>query len=114
MTHEEYVALQRVEIIHTAKNILQGTMDITEGVRFLYNNWREAELPRETTEYLFIIGVEDDLDHIPKGEERKKYTAENLQKIDQEEEEILKFYKESLIEICNNIIEHYANGIDRS
>ena len=112
MTHEEYVEMQRAEIINTAKSITEGNIDITEGVRFLYYYWREAELPTDTPEFRGITNIEDDLDHIPKRKEREQYNKEYLQKMDLEENEILNFFKDDIKEICERIIKEFSKYVE--
>jgi hypothetical protein len=102
-THEERVYLRRQQIRKCALDILNHIGDLTLNIRFIWKKWYRAELPEEDL-YLGIVNIEDDLDRIPKGTDRERYSEEELQKFDALEAEILDFFREGIIAAAHEII----------
>lgn len=103
ITREEYLYKVRQGIRLYAQNILSNQGDMTIDIRRIWNDWHSSELPEEDL-YLGIVNIEDDLDRIPKGAERGRYSEEELQKFDALEAEILDFFREGIIAAAHEII----------
>jgi hypothetical protein len=98
---------QMLQIIKLCKNILEYKTDVIEAIRKIKTlNYKEFVNDQGFTCLTNLIAdeglsnfctlLEDETDTIPKGKERKSYPEEFLRLKEQEEKEILEFYKKDL------------------
>lgn len=107
MTHEEYVNIQRQEIIEIAKKIVKKDIDIIEGCRKISGIWFEAELPEDDS-YNFFTLIDDDTDTFLRGYAREISSEEYLKEQDQKEKEYLERYEKDINEECQKLIDGYG------
>lgn len=107
LNHEEYVEMNKSEILSIAKKIIKKEIDIIEGCRKISGLWFEAELP-EGDSYDFFELVDSDTDDFPKGYLREISSEEYLKEQDQREKEYLEHFEKDIEEECQKLIEKYG------
>jgi hypothetical protein len=108
MTHDEFIASKRQEIVAVSRSILAEEINIIEGIRkidalrnFLDNSEDEVFFP--------IRVLESETDQFPAGTERASWAPESLKKLDQDAEEYLANAKHDIFEACREIIRLYSD-----
>ena len=101
MTHEQYVAIIRQQILEAAEGILNNNIDIIAACHFMWQYWREAEFSESTQEYLFLTGFDDEIE-IFNPDQRELHQTEI---INDKEKELLEYYHDQIITVCTKIVQ---------
>lgn len=107
MTPEEFVKVQRREALYAVKGMLEGTVAIFEGCRFLFYVWNLAEFP-EDDHYHFLNYVDRHFEEFPNQNELPDYSQEDISKINHDKQLIVEYYKPGIFQMCHCILESYA------
>ncbi len=98
------------KIKDTCKSILEGKVDLIEGVHLIVQ--KAHELPNEkfrVNEYLFVvfISVGSQTDHLPIGKVTSLWNKESLDKKNKEKKEYSVFFKKDIEKACRELIEKF-------
>ncbi len=107
MTHEEYVARQRIKAVEIASKILDGQIGLIEGVRKLVSLQNEIGNSNDE-EFLVFKGVESETDTFPIGDARKNWSEAVLEEKDAEAEEYEGQVREAVAKACRRFIQKYG------
>ncbi len=108
MNYDEFIASQRKKIVSVSRDILEGNIDVIEGVRKL-NALRTLLSNPEDEIFLPIRAIDSETDHFPIGNQRANWAPESLKKLNQEIEEYLADARDDIFEICRKIIRVYSD-----
>jgi hypothetical protein len=100
-------AAAHVALIETATAMIEGKIDLIEGVRKLSNLRHYVSNPNSEV-FLPIRGVESETDHFPVGERRNSYSQSYLNKVDAELDEYLRRSKSSILDACRQIVQTFS------
>ena len=104
------MANARYDIVTTAQAVLDGKLEIIEGVRKL-NQLRGAVDEYGSTLFDVIAGVESETEMYPIGDLRRRYNAEYLKQLDSRLSEFLPKIKEPLFASLREIVEYYKERL---
>jgi hypothetical protein len=107
MNHDEFIASRRQEIVSVSRSILEGKINIIEGVRKLCA-LRTLMVNPEDEVFLPIRAIDSETDHFPIGNQRANWAPESLKKFEQEIEEYLADARGGIFESCREIIHVYS------
>ena len=110
MNHDEFIASKRQEIVSVSRSILEGKIDIIEGVRKLCALRTLMDNPEDEV-FLPIRAIDLETDHFPIGNQRANWAPESLKKLDQEIEEYLADARDDIFESCREIIRAYSDEL---
>ena len=107
MTHEEYVAKQRIKAVGIASNILDGKIGLIEGLRKLVPLQNEFGNPNED-EFLVFKAIESETDEFPISEARSSWSEAALKEKDAEIQEYEDQVRASVHDACRRFIQKYG------
>lgn len=107
MSHEEYVAKQRIKAVDIASKMLDGKLGLIEGVRQLVPLQNEIGNSNEE-EFLVFKGVESETDELPIGEARNSWSEAALREKDAEIQEYEDQVRASVLDACRRFIQKYG------
>lgn len=107
MTHEEYVAKQRIKAVEVASKILDGKIGLIEGVRRLVSFQNEIGSANDE-EFLVLKGIESETDDFPIGEARQNWSEAILKDKDAEIEEYEDQVRASVVDACRRFIQKHG------
>jgi hypothetical protein len=107
MTHEEWVAAKRRELVVLAQSMLVGEVHLIEGVRRLCNMRFDVGDP-DNELFLALRSIDSDTDDFPLGEMRKQCSAEFLKRKDIEMQNYLDGMHNDIRCTCIEIIRRFT------
>jgi hypothetical protein len=110
MSHDEYVAKQRAKVVTICESILQGQTSIILGCRELLALRCEVDIDDNDTDFLTFAGIDSQTDHLPVGEEGKRWASSALAENDVEIQECERFFKDSAFQACRNLIDKFRSS----
>ncbi len=112
MTSAQYRQRQVESLLETAKAILDGRVGIILGSRRLQRY--RFELGNDLDEdFLPLVGVDSETDHLPVDEERRNWSPEALLVKDQEIAEAEAYFKDIVIKSSCQLIVRFEKELDR-
>ena len=108
ISHEEYVASQRLKVGAIAQGMLEGSVPYLEGAIELASLRHEIEVPEYDEDLVAFIAVASEIDHLPIGEHRKNWSEEALARHEQEIVEAEKWAKEFTLSECKSLKERFG------
>lgn len=98
---------KRTELISVATSMLDGKMNLIEGVRKICS-LRHAVGDPENEVFLSIRAIDSETDHFPIGQVRERCAREYLQRIDKEMESYLADAKDDILKACQEIVQVFT------
>jgi len=108
MNHDQYVDSVRKRIGRIARDMIKGTKDYLEGAIEISSLCHEAEVDINSKEFIVFRGISSDVDHLPIGEVRNKWSKEALLKHEPEIQQSTLWAKEISLEQCNLLAKKYG------
>jgi hypothetical protein len=96
----------RGKIVAICESVLTQEIGVISGSRKLSGLGLELYGDRND-EFVMFDGVASETDHLPVDSERANWSAEALQRKDQEIAQVEAFYKEEVFTACRKLIENY-------
>jgi hypothetical protein len=81
MTHEEYVADVRAQIVSVARLMLEGTRSFIEGAREINSLRHEAEVAESDADFDVFVAIDSETDALPIGNVRKYWSPTALERL---------------------------------
>ncbi len=107
MSHQKIDESKRNELIAVANAMLDGEINLIEGVRKICS-LRHAIGDPENDVFMPIRAIESETDHFPIGELRKQCSDDYLQRVDNEMQRYLAEAKEYIFTVCQEIIRVFS------
>ena|SRR5688572_16507596 len=105
MKNEEYYI--RGKIVAICEAVLAEEIGIIAGSRHL-NALGLKLFDYHHEDFITFLGVDSETDHLPVDIERKNWSAEALERKDEEIAEAEAFYRNDVISACRKLIERFA------
>ncbi len=102
---------QKQRFMQIAQEVLDGTIGPDIGFKNIWGSWMDRNMEDEL--YLSISFLEDVFDDIPLGNDRNKYSEEELTEFDIRKAAKIKFYEKDIRETCEQIIARFKPEIDQ-
>jgi hypothetical protein len=99
---------KKAELIGLAKKMLEGEIDLIEGVRRINALRFEVGEP-DSEPFMAIRAVDSETDHFPLGSVRERYSPEALRRVDVEMENYLLEASEDIRRACDQIIRVFGS-----
>jgi putative heme-binding domain-containing protein len=109
MSHEEYVAMQRRNVIELAKNILSGSIDVLDGSSQMLRLCGEIDLDFDDEDVRAFILVESETDHLPIGAEALNWSDEALARKEPDLRRARAWATDIVREHCANLVSRFGN-----
>lgn len=103
----ELLESKRAELIVVANAMLDGKMDLIEGVRKICS-LRFAVGDPENDVFMPIRAIESETDHFPLGEVRSRCAADYLRQMDAEMQRYLSDARQDILDACKEIIRIFS------
>jgi hypothetical protein len=103
MREDEYARKKRAEIVEVARFMLAGQIDLIEGCRRVVSIASRIGLQDDPTVIPFR-GFESETDGFPRGDARKNYAADYLEKLDGEAKEYLDSATTEMLRSCRDLL----------
>jgi hypothetical protein len=107
MSHEEYVASARAEIVALAREMPTVDVSFLDGAVRLCQLRREAEIPDADPDFDTLTIISSETDALPEGEVRSMWSREALAKLEHEIDDSELWAKEIASHACQSIIERF-------
>lgn len=107
MEQIEQLAVKRHELVKVANAMLEGDMNLIEGIRQICS-LRFAVADPENEVFLSIRGIESETDTFPVGQIRSNYSQEYLQCMDVEMQTYLAEAKDDILQACQEIVQTFS------
>jgi predicted thioredoxin/glutaredoxin len=102
MNKSDYLEIKKI-----AEEMLNGTLDIVVGTRVMNNIFVcKLDIENAPEVFLFFNYLDSETEKFPKLHVRKHYNKDYLDKLDKEEEEILREWKDDIIKNLKKLIEY--------
>ncbi|TCV97370.1 hypothetical protein EC912_101379 [Luteibacter rhizovicinus] len=111
--HESYVRERKVELVSTARAMLDGTLGLIEGVRRLNDLRFQIDDP-DSPVFHTVRVVESDMDEVPVGDIRSRFGQTFLQQKDAEVADYLGSSADDIQRACREIISRFEMNMDGS
>ena len=98
---------KKIELVLVAQSILDGKMDLIEGVRNICSLRPETGDP-DNEVFLLIRAIESETDHYPVGQTRKRCSAEYLHRMDIEKQRYIEDAMNDIFNACKKIVKIYS------
>lgn len=98
---------KNVELIAIANAMLDGQMNLIEGVRKICSLRFTVDDP-DNDVFIPIRAIESETDHFPLGEVRSQCASDYLQKIDVEMQSYLSDTRQDILDACKEIIRTFS------
>lgn len=103
----ELLESKRAELIAVANAMLDGKMDLIEGVRKICS-LRFAVGDPDNDVFMPIRAIESETDHSPLGEMRSRCAPDYLRRMDAEMQRYLSDARQDILEACKEIIRIFS------
>lgn len=103
----ELLESKRAELIAVANAMLDGKMDLIEGVRKI-SSLRFAVGDPDNDVFMPIRAIESETDHFPLGEVRSRCAADYLRQSDAEMQRYLADARQDILDACKEIIRVFS------
>ncbi|MDJ0689577.1 MAG: hypothetical protein QNJ41_13805 [Xenococcaceae cyanobacterium MO_188.B32] len=91
----------KLKIKQIAEKIINNEIDLIEGCRIIASLAYELE---NRDSIFFILAISSESDRFPLGKVRDTCSLEHLEDLDREKEEFITFYKQKILDSCQEII----------
>ena len=102
-------AAKRTELIAVAAAMIDGKMNLIEGVRKITALRHDVENPDDEI-FMPIRAIESETDHFPIGPARAQYAPDYLKRADEEIERYLADAKDNILAACREIVRVYSRA----
>ncbi|MGL4825487.1 MAG: hypothetical protein ACRC4G_04755 [Alphaproteobacteria bacterium] len=93
-------------ILNLIKLIINDQIDFIFAIRNILYLWQNSEIEK-TDFFYFFVGIDSETESFLKGDVRKGYSVEYLEKIDHEEKIYLSQIKKEIQKICSKNINFF-------
>ncbi len=104
------------QVVAVATSILQGELGIIEGSRRLSDLQSRVTSLDHDPDFLPLVGIDSETDHLPLGEVRQHWAADALAEKDIEIRAAEAFYRAAAFAACERLLARFgptSNGYDR-
>ena len=105
--HEDFVRATRNELVAVANAMLDGRVNLLEGVRKICSLRHDSEKP-DSDVFLTFRAVDSETDRFPLGELRSMYDKVKLAKLDEEMTAYVEDAKDDIFRACKNLIREFS------
>lgn len=102
-------ATKRTELVAVAEAMIEGKMDLIEGVRKITALRHDVENADDAV-FMPIRAIESETDHFPVGVARAQYASDFLRRTDEEMERYLADAKADILTACKEIVRVYSRA----
>jgi len=95
------------ELLKCALQIIDGTVDLLEGVRTICRLRFETERPEDPVFHAFRA-IESETETFPSLGSRHLYSEEYLQRLDREKHDYLEIIRDDIVEECRALIRRFT------
>ena len=106
-------AAKRTELVTVAEAMIDGKMNLIEGVRKITALRHDVENPDDEI-FMPIRAIESETDHFPIGAARTQCAPDFLKRADEEMERYLAEAKADILAACKEIVRAYSRASLRS
>lgn len=103
----ELLKSKKAELIAVANTMLDGKMNLIEGVRKICSI-RFAVGDPDNDVFMPMRAIDSETDHFPLGEMRSRCASDYLQRVDAEMERYLLDAKQDILDACKEIIRVFS------
>jgi Protein of unknown function (DUF2489) len=107
---EIILASNRKKAASIARCMLDGTVGIIQGSRQLVALCHAMHIDPYDSDFLPLIGIESATDHLPLGDDRRRWSAEALAAKDAEAASSEQLYREDALSACRRIVVRFADA----
>jgi hypothetical protein len=108
MERWEFVNRKRQELVEVARAMLDGRLDLIVGCRRVLALRFQVSASDDEV-FVPFQGFDSQTDHLPKGDVRRGFAPELLERFDAEEEEFLRTAKTEILRSCQEIIGRFGD-----
>jgi transcription termination factor NusB len=102
MNKSDYLEIKKI-----AEEMLNGTLDIVVGTRAMNSIFQwQIDMKSAPEVFIFFNSLDSETEKFPKLHVRKHYNKDYLDKLDKEEEEIFREWKDDIIKNLKKLIEY--------
>ena len=108
MQPTEYITAKKEELVAVAAAMIEGNLNLIEGVRKIASLRYKIEDPTNKI-FTYFIAVDSETDHLPLGSMRVHCAPEYLKQADDEMERYLADERSGILKACHEIIQVYSH-----
>ena len=97
----------QLELVAVAKAVLEGELDLLEGVRKIVALRHESDDPEDEI-FIPLRAIDSETDHFPAGSVRTHYAAEALERVDDEMRRYFADARSEILAACREIVRVYS------
>lgn len=98
---------KRIELISIARSMLDGKINLIEGVRKICSLRHEVGDP-DNEVFLSIRAIDSETDHFPIGQIRERCTREYLERMDKKMQHYVADAKDDIFTACREILKIFS------
>ena len=107
-THEDYVRSVRAKIVALAQGMLEGSVPYLEGCIRLHALLVEADLADNDADLTAFKAVESEIDHLPIGSVRERWSKEALERLEPEIERSTQWARKITTGSCISLVARFS------
>jgi len=110
MTHKEYINSNRDNVYEIASGMLKGSVNYLEGAIEISSLRFEVDTPEDDKDFLAFTAIASEIDHLPIGNVRKKWSKKSLERYEPEIISSTKWAKEISLSECKSLAERFKSN----
>jgi len=108
MSHEQYVESVRMEVVETARAMLDGQLSYLLGARKLDSLRHEASVNDDDADFMVFVAIASDTDDYPLGSVREFWDQQALEKLQPEIDAAERWAKEQSMSTCARLVQRFC------
>ncbi|MGW8392110.1 DUF2489 domain-containing protein [Pseudoduganella sp. HUAS MS19] len=108
MSREQYVESVRLEVVETARAMLDGRLSYLLGARKLDALRHEANVNDDDADFMVFVAIASDTDDYPLGSVRELWDKQALEKLQPEIDSAERWAKEQSMSTCTKLVQRFS------
>ena len=108
LSHEEYVANQRMKVVNIASDVIEGKRSILLAAQQITQLRFEIDLNEDNEDLLVFVAIDSECDSLPIGPDKEYWDKDSLKKKEKEIKETEEWALSIGTNACNNLIARFS------